>query len=214
MSFQYPQQVQPEEKKPSGDPTLLIVGGLAVLVVLGGVALGAAFMLRPQTPTVVPTVSYDIPTAREAYPAAINLIRGQDVGALLVSAEGAWTPNINMTQLAAGRTGWTFYFYLPAKEQMASVIADTKSGVRIATARPWQTAPKVLDDRSWVADSSIGMNLFLQKCGGEIRDNREVISRMSTAVENGTLLWQRQVVTPDKQVVCEADTDARTGQPK
>lgn len=216
MSFQYPQQAQPQEvKPPQGDPTLIIVGGIVALVVLGGIVLIAAYFLRPpSTPTVVATISYDIPTAREAYPSAVNLIRSQDVGALLVSVQGAWTPNINMTELLSGRTGWTYFFYLPASNQLASVIADTRTGARIASVKPWQTPPSVLDDRSWVADSSIGMDLFLQKCQGEIHDDRQVLVTMSTAKENGTLLWQRQVITPDRQVVCEADTDARTGQPK
>lgn len=214
MSFQYPEQAQQEPEKTPMDPTLIIAGALILLVLIGGIALAAAFIMNPAPPKPQPTVSYDIPTAREAYPAALGLIRAQDAGALLVTAEGAWTPNINMTQLGAGRTGWTFFFYLPAKGEMASVIADTKNGVRIATDKPWQTPPKVLDDRSWVADSSIGVKVFLDKCGGEIHDDRDVIARMSTASENGTLLWQYQVRTPDKNVVCESDTDARTGQPK
>ena len=216
MSFQYPEQAQPEEVRPAGlNQTLVIVLGLVVLVVLGGIVLVAAFIFRPpSTPAVVATVSYNIPTAREAYPAAVNLIRSQDVGAQLVSAQGTWTPNIDMSQLMSGRTGWTFFFYLPAKAVMASVIADTSTGVRIANVKPWQTPPSVNDERSWVADSSIGMDLFIQKCGGEIHDDRQVLVTMSTARELGTLLWQRQVLTPDNQVVCEADTDARTGQPK
>jgi hypothetical protein len=85
---------------------------------------------------------------------------------------------------------------------------------RIASVTAWQTPPKVLDERSWVADSSIGMDLFLAKCNGDLTGDRQVIVRMSTAQENETLLWQRQVVSPDKTVICQADTDARTGQPK
>ena len=215
MSFQYPDQAQPQQVKPRTDPTLIIVGGLVFLVILGGIMLAAAFIFRPpSTPAVVPTVSYNVPTAREAYPAAVDLIRAQDVGAELVSAQGIWTPNIDMALLMSGRTGWTFFFYLPAKGVLASVITDTSTGARIASVKPWQTPPNVNDERSWVADSSIGMDLFIQKCGGEIHDNREVLVTMSTARELGTLLWQRQVITPDENVVCEADTDARTGQPK
>jgi hypothetical protein len=188
--------------------------GLVVLMILGGVAVVAAFILNPPKAAPPPTVSYDVPTAREAYPAALNLIRAQDVGALLMSAAGTWTPNINMAQLQAGRTGWTFYFYLPAKQQVASVIADTKSGARIASVQAWQTPPKVLDERSWTADSSSGMPAFLQKCQGDLSGQRRAIARMSTAAENGSLLWQFQVVTPDEQVVCEVAVDARTGQPR
>jgi hypothetical protein len=211
MSFQYPQQTQPDTQ-PS-DPTLLVIGGLLALMVLGGIVVVAAFLLRPTSPAPVGSVSFDIPTAREAYPAAVAMARAEDVGAQLASAAGAWTPNIDMAELAAGRTGWTFYFYLPATKQMLAVVADRATGARIASRQPWASQPDLLDEQGWLKDSPIGMADFLQKCQGDLnaQSDRQVIARLSTATENRTLVWAYQVLSPDQQVVCQAQFDARTG---
>jgi hypothetical protein len=157
MSFQYVQP-QPEEKKPpvkAGRIIAIVVGLVVVLCVIGGLVLAITQVLplltsSPSSPASVETVSYDIPTAREAYAPAVTLIRQKDPGAQLASATGAWTSVIDRALLKNGRTGWTFAFYLPATQQMALVIVDRVTGPRIASTEAWATAQPA--GRSELAD--------------------------------------------------------------
>ena len=76
--------------------------------------------------------SYDVLTAREAYIPAVTLIRDSDPGAQLATGTGVWTPNIDNVYLEAGRTGWTFHFYLPTSAEMATVIVNRGGDARVA----------------------------------------------------------------------------------
>jgi hypothetical protein len=227
MSFQYVQP-QPEEKKPSSNRGLLI--GIAVVVVLclcliiGGVLVGpvlAQLQGGSNTGGVVAgdsgAVASDIPTAREAYVPAVTLIRQQDAGAVLVTAAGAWTPVINRAEMEAGRTGWTFYFYLPSTGEMAAVVANRiGADPRILEVQSWLTPPDVMDDQRWEIDSGWGMSKFLPECQSVLnsQSDSEVQAYLSMAAGNRQMLWQYQVLAPDQNVLCSVNVDASTGQIK
>jgi hypothetical protein len=160
-------------------------------------------------------VSYDIPTAREAYPPAVMLIRQQDPGAQLASATGAWTPVIDRALLYNGRTGWTFAFYLPSTGQMALVIVDRVTGPRIADVQAWETAPTLQDDQTWQIDSGgAGMQTFVQACGGTLdaQPDSQVQAILTTTGENQWLLWQYQLLAADGTISCQVAIDASSGQ--
>src|SRR5262245_32017289 len=111
-------------RRPGLNPPLLI--GIVILVVVALMLCAAAYLflnnvMRAQqnqpTPS-GPQPEFDVPTAREGYPAAVEVARAQDQGAQLTSAAGAWTPTIFRDNLDVGRTGWTYYFYLPTTNSM------------------------------------------------------------------------------------------------
>jgi len=214
MSFQY---LTPAPSKKPGPPvTLFIIGGLVVLVVVAGLILLAVLVFRPATTTTTETVSFDIPTALDGYPAAITIARQNDPAAILVSAAGAWAPNISRAALRAGRTGWTYYIYLPATRQMAAIVVDRAGGnARIASTQKWDTPPDVLDDTTWAIDSWQGMTAFLQKCEGALNESgdRSAQAWLSTAKEGGgRLAWRYTIIAPDETIICQIAVDAQTGQ--
>jgi hypothetical protein len=216
MSFQYLTPAGPDKK--SGTPvTLLILGGLVALVVFACVAVAAVLLLRPATGTNTEVVPDDIPSARDGYPDAIKIARQNDLQATLVSVAGAWMPTISRAALAAGRTGWTYYIYLPETHQMAAIVVDRVGSARIASTQKWQTPPDTLDDSTWAIDSGQGMAAFLQKCEGALNaaPDRQVQAWLTTAkTEGGRLAWRYTVMGPDESVVCETGIDAQTGQVK
>jgi hypothetical protein len=197
---------------------------IALLAFLGVVALGVVVIVIALTASrsrgqaeaqAVPTVSLDIPTAREAYVPAVEAIRQRDVGAELATGSGAWTPTINPAALEAGRTGWTFYFYLPASHEMAAVVVDQGGRARIAEVDAWETPPELLDDSLWEVDSPQAVSDLLASCQSVLDEDETagVLLRLSAAAEHHRLIWQTQVVlSGDNQVVCEVDIDATTGQ--
>lgn len=217
MSIQYHPELEQKEKKPGPGRTLLIVGGLGVMVCGMVIAAAAVYLLviRPGTSTAASVeISYGIPTAREAYPSAIEVARQQDTGARLVSAAGAWTPVIDRAYLSAGRTGWTFHFYLPSAGQMLSVVVDRAGSARATELLGWETPPELLDDQGWAIDSSIGITDFLGECQGVLNNQPDgwVEARLSLAGSNARLVWQFQVLDPQNTILCEVALDATTGQ--
>jgi hypothetical protein len=197
---------------------------IALLAFLGVVALGVVVILVALTVSrsrsqgeaqAPPTVSLDIPTAREAYVPAVEAIRERDVGAQLAVASGAWTPAIDSAELEAGRTGWTFHFYLPASGEMAAVVVDQGGRAYITGVEAWETPPELLDDSLWEVDSPQAMTDLLASCQSVLDENETagVLLRLSAAAEQRRLLWQTQVVLiDDGQVICEVNVDATTGQ--
>jgi hypothetical protein len=123
---------------------------------------------------------------------------------------------INQAELQAGRTGWTFYFYLPAKKQLAAVIADRAGGARVAGVQPWETPPDGIDDQKWQQDSPVGISGFLDKCRGGLaaQPDRQAIVRLSASADNAALVWNYRVVSPDQQAICEYSIDGNTGAPR
>lgn len=195
--------------------------GLVLLVVVLIIVCGGAFILFQSTnqpappPTATPTADPSIPTAREAYPPAIDMIRDQDPGAELASAAGAWTPTIVLPDLVDGRTGWTFHFYLPAKNQMAWVTVGRDREVRLARVEDWETPPTLLDDEAWQVDSPQAIQIALgSACQATLDDapDAEVQARLSLDVSNGALIWQIRVFpAADPNAACSARIDATSG---
>jgi hypothetical protein len=196
---------------------MLIAFGATVIVGLI-CALTVTPLLRPAAsaavqPTAVP-VDFSIPTAREAYPPAVEAIRAVDPGAQMASGAGEWTPNIDMAELDAGRTGWTFYFYLPATNEMATVTVDRGKAVHIVGREAWQSAPQLLSDQSWQIDSPQAVAKLLESCQTTLdsEPDAQVEVRLSAAAENRILLWKMGVKSLNNPLaVCEVTIDAVTG---
>jgi hypothetical protein len=223
MSFQYVQPQPEVEKKPpvkTGRIVIIVVGVFVALCVIVGLVWAVTQILplltsSPSGPTSVEGVSFDIPTAREAYVPAVTLIREKDPGAQLASATGVWTPVIDRAALNNGRTGWTFAFYLPATSQMALVIVDRVTEPRIANSQTWANPPQLMDDQNWQIDSGgAGMNAFVQTCSGmlDAQPDSQVQATLTTAAENRWLLWQYQILAPDGTASCQVSVDASSGQ--
>jgi hypothetical protein len=210
---------QQTERSGRGPEWIALVGFLGVLafgLVVIMVALAVSRTRARAEAQAPPAVSLEIPTAREAYVPAVETIRERDVGARLATGVGVWTPTIDPAELAAGRTGWTFFFYLPATGEMASVVVDQGGSTHVAEVEAWETPPDLLDDSLWEVDSSQAVSNLLATCQSFLDENEgaaEVQARLSAAAEHRRLLWQTQIVlTDDNQVVCEVNVDATTGQ--
>ncbi len=214
----------PEEKKPQAPRARqkMAAGQIALLIFLGVllcgtvIALASVFLLKPDavqsgSPQAVP--DFAIKTAREAYPAAVELIRAEDAGAQLASAIGVWTPGTPAINIESGRTGWTFYFYLPASGEMAEVVVDRDGAATLASREPWASAPGLLDDRRWQTDSSQAMALTLERCADALRgvDDATFEARLTTALSSGQITWQVTATGGDGDTVCAATIDALTG---
>ncbi len=201
--------------------TALILGLmlLGVIVLIVCVAGGLLIMRsmgsgQAEAPT-PPPPELDVPTAREAYPLAVEVARAEDPAAKLASGAGAWTPVITTANLQAGRTGWTFHFYLPSRQEMIWVVVGRGGGARITRRDPWVTPPSLLDDQGWQVDSGAAMTLGLQNCQPVLDGNIEAQAeaRLSLAAANRALLWQLAFTVPgDAGAACRVNVDATTGQ--
>lgn len=192
----------------------LVIGLIALIAGIAALSFLFSQSRAANAPAPPPQPAFDVQTAREAYLPAVDLIRQEDLGALLADGVGAWTPVLDPTYLGAGRTGWTFHFYLPATGQMATIIVDRGGRARITELLAWETAPALLDDQNWQVDSGQAVSLFLGNCQAALDQNPDlhVQARLSTAASNGRLLWEISAVTGDGQVVCQVNVDASTGQ--
>jgi hypothetical protein len=191
---------------------LLVVGLIAVCVIIA-VFLYGLISQQPQAqgPVASPP-DLAVPTAREAYPPAVELIRQEDAGAQLASAAGAWTPIIALGNLDNGRTGWTFHFYLPATERMAWVSVGRDLSTRVVKIEDWETPPGLLDDQSWQVDSPQAIAEALETCRPALdaNDDAEVEARLSLSGANRALVWDIRVSAPGDDE-CGVRVDATTG---
>jgi hypothetical protein len=159
----------------------------------------------------------EAPTARQAYVPAVELIRETDPAAQLATAVGAWTPTVDRAALRAGRTGWTFYFYLPDSGEMGQVVVNRDLEAHLLETQPWAAAPELLTDQRWRTDSPDAAGPLLDVCGDALAgtEGASATIRLTTAAENRTLLWYGQVTAPDEvDPVCEVTVDALTGLPR
>ena len=143
-----------------------------------------------------------------------HVLRQEDPGALLASGTGVWHPNIDRVQLKAGRTGWTFHFYLPASNEMATVIVSRGGTARLSETVAWETPPDLLDDQRWQFDSSDALADMLGVCNDALTSlpDAYVEAKLSTAVSNLTLLWQIDVISQQNpEANCGVNIDATTG---
>lgn len=189
--------------------TALLFIGAAVLIVFNPFAPAAEPLVAP-----MPQPDLDVPTAREAYPAAVEMARTQDAGAQLMSAAGGWTPTIKLDNLNTGRTSWTFHFYLPSSQTVIWVAVARGNSAQIAQVLPWDTPPPVLDDQGWVVDSAQAVDLALQRCRGALNDDPQasVEARLSLSAAGRAILWHVSVLPSDpEEEPCEADIDATLG---
>jgi hypothetical protein len=216
MAFQYPDAV-PQPRKSPINRTVIIIGALVLLMCGIAMAVGAAVMTFQPAASSGPTevITYDVQTAREAYPPALELIRQEDPAAELVSAAGAWTPYVSQGYVGAGRTGWTFHFYLPSREQLARVVVDRSGKAYIAEKLAWNTPSQSMSDQGWTQDSPIATYAFMQRCQPDLAGHPDatVEARLSLAPENKRLLWQVWLLGPDQKSLCEIALDASTGAP-
>jgi hypothetical protein len=162
-----------------------------------------------------PPPDRSVPTAREAYPPAVEAIRAEDPGALLASSAGVWTPVIDAASLGEGRTSWTFHFYLPSSNRMAWVVVARDGAARIVRADSWETPPDLLDDQGWQVDSAQAMQTALQTCQATLDTHPDSVveARLSMAASNRALVWRITVTPPgNPDLACAVAVDATTGQ--
>src|SRR5688500_10191041 len=159
-------------RRPGLNPPLII--GIVILGVVALMLCAAGYLflnnaMRQQqaqadaTPS-GPEPEFDVPTAREGYPKAVELARAQDPGAQLTSAAGAWTPTIFRDNLDAGRTSWTYYFYLPSTNSMLWVTVVRGIVASITKTEPWDTPPQLVDHQSWQIDSAQAITTGMAEC--------------------------------------------------
>ncbi len=157
---------------------------------------------------------YTVLTAREAYVPAVEAIRARDPGARLASGAGVWYPNIDMVYLSAGRTGWTFHFYLPATSEMAEVVVDRGGVARITSVIPWETPPDLLEDTRWQIDSPVALNTLVTSCADQFRaaPDTQVEARLTVARSAVAPTWQMRARSIGNPLnVCEVSIDAISG---
>lgn len=209
-----------DEPRPGLSPDVQVLAVFVLTLVAGfacaavslnslGIIGGAAATPPPRPP------DFEVPTAREAYVPAVEAIRAIDPLAELAAGTGVWTPLIDSVQLEAGRTGWTFFFYLPNYGEMAQVVVDRGKVAHVVSRIPWQTPPSLLSDQGWLVDSPQAVNRLLEVCRevlNEAGEDAYVQLWLSTAAEHRTLLWLARVVPiSGSQEACEVRVDAVTG---
>jgi hypothetical protein len=184
----------------------------AVTTALVTVAIAMGMRVEAPPPLEATPQGFTVPTAREAYPPALERARERDPRAELASAVGVWTPGTPFSQVQSGRTGWTFHFFLPGERAMVSIVANTSQQAELTGERAWLSDPALLDDQFWQLDSSIVGNRFAETCSEAWQANPDarVEFRLSTAATNGRLQWAA-TLTEGQNDLCSVRVDATSG---
>lgn len=179
-------------------------------------AAGAACALGgPPTDDAAPTSTSapetDVPTAREAYAIAHEVALGIDDEAQLASAIGAWTPTIHPANLRAGRTGWTFHFYMPSSGAMAWIVVGRGGSAKLETSEAWDSPPSLLAEQTWRLDSGDALAAAFQQCPAPLDPQQtEGIAQLSLASSNRAIVWDIRL-SPGLDPPCRTAIDATTG---
>src|SRR5687768_14456486 len=151
--------------RPSLQLPLMFAIAALLLSALGCLSLSNAGRADQTDPTPdVPQPELDVPTAREGYPPAIGAARTEDPAAELMSAVGAWTPSIFLDNLEAGRTSWTYHFYLPSTQSILWVTVVREAIASVVKTEAWETPPALIDHQSWQIDSAEAMTVAMETC--------------------------------------------------
>jgi hypothetical protein len=128
---------------------------------------------------------------------------------------GTWTPAINRAELQAGRTGWTFYFYLPSSAQLAAVAVNRGGSAQITEVKGWETLPETVNDgnwdEDWLVDSGAAIANFTGPCLNGLSADASVLAVFTTSADNNSLMWNFQTVNSDGTISCEVKVDAESG---
>lgn len=205
-----------EERGPLLTPEMQFALAFVVVLVLGllcGLTTLPGMLSNDDVQTQdVQQADFSLPTAREGVAAAIEFIREEDPGARLAGGGTVWYPVLNTTQVGTGRNTWTFFFYLPATAEMATVIVDNAGTPSIKEVVDWENPPPLLDAQLWRIDSPEVASHFAANCA-EALDNAletSVEFRLVMALEARNVVWVAQ--TADSSgISCEIAVDAVTG---
>jgi hypothetical protein len=181
--------------------TVIILLALVLAVGIAAVVMMATLMPRERDQSETAAIVYDTPTALEAYPVAREVALQWADDAQLASIAGAWTQPIDMAELNAGRTSWSFFFYSRARGEVATVVG-TQTGSQLnaefISAMSYPAEATLLSDVGWVFDSGDAVRTLLENGGAEFMSGREdqvaVNLRLSTAASNGRILWIASVI--------------------
>lgn len=208
-------------RRPGLNPPLII--GIVILVVVALMLCAAGYMFlnnqmqqqaqNQPTPS-GPQPEFDVPTAREGYPEAVEVARAQDPGAQLTSAAGAWTPTIFRDNLDAGRTSWTYYFYLPGTNSMLWVTVVRGLVASVSNTETWDTPPALVDHQSWQVDSAQAITVGMEKCRDVLISypDSTVEARLSLAASQRGILWYVTVTPASPEITpCRAVVDGTSG---
>lgn len=198
---------------------MILIGAVLLVVVLIFLCVAGYLILRQRgggaQAAAVPQPEMDVPTAREAYLPAVDVVRAEDAGAQLASAVGSWSPTINADNLITGRTGWTFYFYLPSSKRMVWVVVSRGGGARITQTQDWDTPPALQEDQGWQIDSGQAVATSMQTCQPTLDAHPDSVveALLSLAADNRALVWRVSVTPGDPAApTCVVSLDATTGQ--
>ena len=118
-----------------------------------------------------------------------------------------------MAELTTGRTAWGFSFASPSAGEKA-ILAVTGQQAELVQVQRVSKVPELLDAAGWQVDSPLAVRMFLDHGGeGFLRDHpdSEIHLRLSTRVEEETILWLAIGLSADGQSSASLQIDAISG---
>lgn len=114
---------------------------------------------------VEPTSVFAGQTAHQAYANARSVATGWQADAMLATASATWTQGLTREELAKGQAVWTFTFYSPTAQEVAT-ISVTDGVATLVSSQPAGTPLELLEVNGWQVDSREAIQTMLEN-GGE-----------------------------------------------
>lgn len=176
--------------------TLAVLLVLLLVVVLVFVAFLLFFPERAQQQPVgqagiEPTSVLTGQTAHRAYANARSVATVWQADAMLATASATWPQGLTRDELAEGQAVWTFTFYSPAAQEVATITVANGAGT-VVNSQPAGAPLDLLEVNGWQVDSSEAIQTMLENGGDGFVANAGFVTlnmNLSLANTNGRVEW-------------------------
>lgn len=200
-----------------------ILGG--VLIVLLVIVAGLAFSLWVQPnfssgpeavlAEVAPTPVYEGQTAMAAAAAAKTQAQNWQPDATLYKASATWGQTLNDDLLSSGASAWSFTYYSPASQSLATItVTDNAPSAITAGPQNLQLTPRDIIG-GWKVDSAEAVRILLEQGGQDFLAREGVTSMVMTLTtdnENGRIEWLIGLFAPQTEDTLALRLDATSGE--
>ncbi len=198
--------------------TVLLVLLLVVVLIFVALLLFAPERAPQQQPVgqvgIEPTSTLTGQTAHRAYANARAVATEWQADAMLATASATWPQGLTRDELAKGEAVWTFTFYSPAAQEVATINVANGIGT-LASNQPAGSSLDLLEVNGWQVDSSEAIQSVLGNGGDAFMSNAGFVTlnmNLSLANTNSRVEWLVALFSNQEGTALTHRIDATSGE--